>query len=265
MFNKFKYLELNRHHLYAKTKNIITDHHKHEDDGFNKISEVVFSSALSLFLTYLSETYFITYNENETLPIYKIIALFMLSVVIYCVLYIVIRKIYSIASDRIEKIIYNKKIHSFDASSQRVKEMVDDFDNIAFDNLLIAKEFLNEIEIIGDKELETTTFYFHEAIYYLRISLDKTQNILHSDVINRTVNIFGNSNGVDVFRLKNAHSLMVFVITKIKDLSENTSRVQTYDKELKSVLSFQIDELEETINKIGTICNDIKSKLSPIE
>lgn len=264
MFNKYKYLELNRHHLFTKTKTFITEHHKHEDDGYDKISEVIFSSALSLFLAYLSETYFIKYEENSQLPTLKVIGLFILSIIIYCILYITIRKIYSIVSKKIKEIIYNKKTHSVDISAQRIKELVDDFDNVAFDNLLISKEFLSEIEKIGDKDLETTTFYFHESIYYLRIALNKTKNILHDDVINKTINIYENSNGVDVFRLINAHSLMECVITKIKELSDKDTRVQTYDAKLKDVLNFQINELEIAIKEIGETCNNVTGKLNHI-
>ena len=257
MFNKIKYLELNRHHLFTKTKKIICDHHKREDDSFEKITEVIFSSALSLFLTYLAETYFIEYDEISKFPLCKIICLFLLSILIYCILFVIIRKLYSIISPRVEKIIYNKKTHSVDTSAQRIKELIDDFDNIAFDNLLISKEFLSEIERIGDKDLEITTFYLHESIYYLKTAVNKTNSILHEDIINKTLNIGGNSNGVDVFRLINAYKLMLFVFEGIKRLSFNKQRVKTYNHDLENILSFQIQELYNSIKRIGDKCDKI--------
>lgn len=264
MFNKFKYLELNRHHLFAKTKKIIGEHHKHEDDSFNNLTEVIFSSALSLFLTYLAETYFVTNNDGYRLPVCKIICLFVAAIIVYCILYVIIRKLYSIISPCIEKIIFNKKTHTVDTSAQRIKELIDDFDNIAFDNLLISKEFLSEIEKIGDSDIETTTFYLHECLYYLKISVNKTNVILHDDIIDKTVNIRGNSNGVDVFRLINAYNLMLFILEEIKRISADKTRVQVYDSKLEYILSFQIQELEKLINDIGSTCNKVMKAIPPI-
>ena len=92
--------------MHAKTKRAIKDFTSKEDNEFHKLTEVVFSSALSLFLTYLAETY-LAPDETEPLKILDIAALFVGGILLYCVLYICIRKVYSIISKKIEDRRYN--------------------------------------------------------------------------------------------------------------------------------------------------------------
>jgi len=107
MFNSFKYLELTRHHIYTKTKKMINDYAKNEGGGFDKLSEVVFSAALSLFLTYLAETYF-TNTSGKPLNICAVVCLFVIAIILYCILFVVISKIYSVIAKAIKKHFYNK-------------------------------------------------------------------------------------------------------------------------------------------------------------
>lgn len=264
MFNSFKYLELTRHHIYTKTKKMINDYTKHEGGGFSKLSEVVFSSALSLFLTYLAETYFTDASENS-LNIWAVVGLFAMAVALYCILFVSIRKIYSVIAKAIEKHFYNKKINSPEISAQKTKELIDDFDHIAFDHLIIAYEFINEIGT--SKNLEVRTFYFHETLYYLRTSVNKTKEITHQDRRKDCLNIFGNVNGIDIFRLINAHKMMCDLYNKVKrifDENDTTNSIQIYDNNLKSVLSFQVEELNKDIHEIGKRCERALADIKPI-
>ena len=87
---------------------------------------------------------------------------------------------------------------------------------------------------------------------------------MHDDIIDKTVNIRGNSNGVDVFRLINAYNLMLFILEEIKRISADKTRVQVYDSKLEYILSFQIQELEKLINDIGSTCNKVMKAIPPI-
>lgn len=74
--------------MHTKTKRAIKDFTSKEDNEFHKLAEVVFSSALSVFLTYLAETYL---ASDETEPL-KILDIFVGGILLYCVLYICIKK-----------------------------------------------------------------------------------------------------------------------------------------------------------------------------
>lgn len=264
MFNSLKYLELTRHHIYTKTKKMINDYTKNEGSGFHKLSEVVFSAALSLFLTYLAETYF-TNTSEKPLNIGAVVGLFAIAIILYCILFVCISKIYSVIAKAIEKYSYNKRIHSPEISTQRTKELIDDFDHIAFDHLIIAYEFLNEI--VASTNLEVRTFYFHETLYYLRTSVNKTKEITHQDRRKDCLNIFGNVNGIDIFRLINAHKMMCDLynnVKKILDENDSTHSIQIYDNKLKNVLSFQVEELNSDILEIGKRCEQALADIKPI-
>jgi|GEM_PF-3513917 hypothetical protein len=264
MFNSFKYLELTRHHIYTKTKKMINDYAKNEGGGFDKLSEVVFSAALSLFLTYLAETYF-TNTSGKPLNICAVVCLFVIAIILYCILFVVISKIYSVIAKAIKKHFYNKRIHSPEISAQKTKELIDDFDHIAFDHLIIAYEFLNEIERLTN--LEVRTFYFHETLYYLRTSVNKTKEITHQDRRKDCLNIFGNVNGIDIFRLVNAHKMMCDLFNKVKKILDNNdsnNSIQIYDNRLNNVLSFQVEELNTDIREIGERCEQALADIKPI-
>ena len=265
MFNNLKYLELTRHHIYTKTKRTINDYAKQKNgSGLNKLSEAVFSSALSVLLTYLVETY-VKDSTKEVPNVWATVALFAAAIVLYCALYICIRKIYSIIAKVIENHSYNKRIHSPEITAQKTKELIDDFDHIAFDHLIIAYEFLNEIEL--STNLEVRTFYFHEALYYLRTSINITKEVTQQDRRKDCLNIFGNVNGIDVFRLKNAHKMMCDLCSKIKEILGKRATepriIQLYDDCLSDILSFQISELDADIDEIGKRCIDALTDIRP--
>ena len=263
MFKNLKYLELTRHHMHTKTKRAIKDFTSKEDNEFHKLTEVVFSSALSLFLTYLAETY-LAPDETEPLKILDIAALFVGGILLYCVLYICIRKVYSIISKKIEDRRYNKQINSPDVSAQTNKELIDDFDHIAFDNLIVACELLEEIK--PTNELEVRTFCFHEVIYYLKIAIRKTKEVTHSDRREQCLNIFGNVNGIDIFRLYNICDIMNKIHSKVDEIltkNDKENTIQVYDDKLKEVLRFQIKEIGDDIKEIAQRCENAKNDINP--
>lgn len=263
MFNILKYLELTRHHIYTKTKKMISDYSQNQDGSFSKLSEVVFSAALSLFLTYLAETYFNNTSEKP-LNIGAVAGFFVIAIILYCVLFVCISKIYSVLAKAVERHVYNNKLYSPEVSEQKRKELIDDFDHIAFDHLIIAYEFLNEIEISTNSEVRT--FYFHEVLYYLRTSVNIAKEITYPDRRKGCLNIFGNVNGVEIFRLMNAHKMMRDLLDKSKEILDNNdylNKIQIYDVELKNALSFQIEELNRDIIEVGKCCEQAIADIKP--
>lgn len=249
--------------MHTKTKRAIKDFSNKKDSEFQKLTEVIFSSALSLFLTYLAETYF-TQNNSEPFKLLDIILLFVGGIILYCVLYVCIRKVYSIISKKIEDLRYNKQINSPDISAQKNKELIDDFDHVAFDNLIAACELLEEIKASDD--IEVRTFCFHEVIYYLKIAIKKTKEVTHPNRREECLNIFGNANGIDIFRLYNIYKIMHNIHAKINDILQNNAQentIQEYDENLKTILDFQIKEIGDDVEKIKILSEDAKNDINP--
>lgn len=250
--------------MHTKTKYAIKDFTNREDSEFHKLIEVVFSSALSLFLTYLTETFFAP-DKSEPLKVLDLLILFVGGIILYCALYISIRKVYAKISKKIENIRYNRQLNSPNVSAQKNKELIDDFDHIAFDNLIVACELLEEIQQSND--IEVRTFCFHEVIYYLKIAIKKTKDVTHPDRRKQCLNIFGNANGIDVFRLCNILEIMNNIYSNLQSIlkdNENKKTIQEYDKELKSVLQFQIKEIDCDIKEISNRCENAKNDMKPI-
>jgi hypothetical protein len=224
-----------------------------EENGFNKLSEVAFSSALSLFLTYLGKVYIVP-NDEESLKTKEIFLLFTLAILIYCILYFVIRKTYSFVFEKIRDYKYKKQCHYSDLSPNKIKELIDDFDNITFDHLIICYEFIDEMRTEASKEL--VTYYFHETIYYLRTAINKTKELTYEERRNKCLNVYRNTQGVDVFRLVNAQKIMLELYKKIEDIyyEKSSILVQKYSPELNKHVLFQLNEIKRDIDILGERC-----------
>lgn len=144
----------------------------------------------------------------------------------------------------------------------KVKELIDDFDNITFDNLLIAYNYIEQVEqgkFRNNKEL--CTFYFHETIYYLKTSVKKAKEITSEHRREKCLNIFGNTNVVDVFRLFNANRMMINLVDKIRRvLNDGTQPIELYG-DLEKVLVHQIKEIEADVTELTKRCNNALTDL----
>lgn len=259
MFNGFKYLELTRHHIFRKAKAVIADYSIQEGGDLSKLEETVFSSTFSLFLTSMAGFLFAN-NSKKAIPIWYGIVLLIIAIALYCFLFLLIRKAYSFIVQSIKQ----ARIYSADLTAQNMKELIDDFDHITFDHLIISFELLEEINTTSN--LEVCTFYFHEVLYYLKSAVRITKEVTESNRRNTCLNIWGNTNGIDVFRLINAHKMMSEVIDTVKILvnRETSRKIQVYNDKLENVLTFQIGELTKSINIIGERCEQAIHDLEPV-
>ena len=106
MFKHFKYMELTRHHIIKKTKKMIEDNAERGQGSFDQISEVVFSSVLSLYISYLTETYFAQQTDNILGWLAKLgipskieaLLLFLVGVVLFVLMFLIIMRIYRFSS-----------------------------------------------------------------------------------------------------------------------------------------------------------------------
>ena len=167
-----------------------------------------------------------------------------------------VKYIYRFVSTKWSNFIYQEKHHGPDTSESKIKELIDDFDNITFDHLLIAYDYVEQINVaIDNKNTEVATFYLHETLYYLRTAVNKTKEILIENRREQCLNIKRNTRGVDVFRLFNAHRMMEEIYGKIDSLiSQNPLEISLYTPDLGDVIRFQINEIQKDITNVGTQC-----------
>lgn len=263
MYNGFKYLELTRHHIFRKAKEVIHDYSNQEGADFNKLEEAVFSATLSLLLTALIGVLF-TNSSERPIQTWTSVALIILAIIVYCFLFAGISKIYSTVVKKTKDWLYYQQVHSHDATAKKAKELVDDFDHITFDHLIVAFELLEEID--KSEIVEIRTFCFHEVLYYLRTSVQKTIEITEENMRKYCLNIFGNTRGVDIFRLMNAQKMMCEIIDRANEVvmrTDTSKGIQVYDTSLKEILLFQLSEIREKINIIDYRCKQAVNEVKP--
>lgn len=210
MFRSLKCFELTMHKAFSKIKRISKDTNNQNENYFEKLTGIVFSSAMSLFLSYLSKTYFGNSNNND---ICNVILSFVFAIVVYIIFYILIKYLYTFVTRSFRKKIDNTKIHRADQSIDKAKELINDFDHIVIDNLLISYEFLEEIK--KSKNIKISTFYYHEIIYYLKKSVDITLELTDEIREEQCININNNVQGIELFRLHNVIDMMKDIMKKV--------------------------------------------------
>ena len=263
MFNGLKYLELTRHHIFRKAKGIIRDYSKQEGADFNKLEDAVFSSTLSAFLTALIGILFAESFEKP-IQVWTAVCLLFFATIAYCVLFVGISKAYSAVAKKVKNWSYYQKIHSPDATWIISKELVDDFDHITFDHLIVAFELLDEID--KSTVIEIRTFCFHEVLYYLKTAVQKTIEITEENRRKECLNILGNTRGVDVFRLMNAQKMMSEIVNNAEAVlrcTGDSQKIQVYDENLKMALEFQVNEIQKQIEDLGVRCEKAIQEIKP--
>jgi hypothetical protein len=245
-------LELTRHYVTEKTKYAIQEAVSQNKKNSSNLSEIVFSSSFSLLATFISEKFFLNTNSPLKLATWLYVLLLIVRFILAFVISLLIfRKICKI----IAKVYSNRVVHSPDISDPEIKEIIDDFDHVALDNLLIAKELTDSIpSLIQDGNKEIATFYYHEAIYYLGISVAKTTTILDGYHREKCLNINGNTLGIDLFRVYNAYSMMNIIINKLENLFDDITHPN--DK-MKSSLKDQKGRIISRIKNIKEISDEI--------
>lgn len=126
-----------------------------------------------------------------------------------------------------------------------VKQLIDDFDHIACDNVLISKEFI--AHFFKEKkrgDYKSATFAYYESLYYLKSASDKIKRVLDNG--EHCINNKNTVVSLDIYRLTNLYSMMVDIFNLIK----NNRNDILIEKELSKILDRQINLVEEMLVEI---------------
>lgn len=240
MFASFKNTELFRYFVRVDLNNGIDKILKQNKSSFSLIAGSIFSGSFSILGTYFGM------KGSEYSSFCKIVitsALFALLFVIGMGLF----KGFIFLISFIHNAVKKEKI----PSKAKVKELIDDFDHIACDNILISQNFINAYNDQTTPIL-LKEFYFYEVVYYTNVSLSIIQKLMYNK--NLCINDKNNTNRIHLFRLENA----LFMINDIyKFIDDNKEKIGV-DTVLQPSVNNMVDELYNKLDNLSEQCKKIK-------
>lgn len=237
MYESFKNFELLRHQVSTRIDRSLRDYLTESRNNADNITSTIFSACLSLVTAYVS---------SQTKG--SAIVTFILFVIAYVIAFFV----YKFVSKTSRIIYYNLKRHGGSLNNREIKELVDNFDHIACDNNLVAREFMHHYK--QQNELCLSTFEFYELYYYAKVSADITMSVL--DHAGTCVNTLSDSSRVDLHRIYNQLN-MLLIVKDFLFLHCTDTKIDIYPN-LRLVLIEQIDQLSKMLEKIQSECDKFR-------
>ncbi len=229
----FKNTELFRYFVSLNLTKNIDKLVKQSDSTSSMLIGSIFSGSFSVLATYISTKVF----PISICNVLKYCLVFTSSfILVYFIVKFIIRKV--------TEIYIRIKPEGVSYSTDETRDIINDFDHIALDNILIANEFIRKFPFVRTKDYKVSTFYYYEVIYYLKVSIGKTERIFVNSV--KCLNSPNKTNNIDLFRLQNALDMMVEILSFIEDTSNRSLLI--IDSDLIASLDHQISQLKESMS-----------------
>lgn len=240
MLRSFKNIELLRYYVGINFEKNFRAFAKQNEENNEQLASTVFSTALSLIASFLSTKYI------QILSVPLNVAIILL---VFVVGFIISYNVYIYAYRKILRVKKGLKKYKRKTSAIEIKEIIDSFDHIACDNVLVAKEFIQHFD--HQSALELSTFYYFEIIYYAKTAAKKALKILNNS--NNCINSKDKTDAIDLFRIKNLCVILTQILQFIYDHKGEIS----IDDKMRPSLDHQVNLLEQDITKACKICDDL--------
>ncbi len=245
MINSFKNSERLRYRISNDIKELVTDSKSNSDNMKEELSNTIFATVFSAFVT---EVAFNTVSDSiDWCSIIKMIAIFIL-------LYIVSYGLYSFFHPRIIAFLKERKLNVVDKSMDAMIKIQKDFDNIACDSILVARNFKLEYQRLKDSEnsledIESNknlkVFCYFEIMHYLMTACEKTKALVKNK--EKCIKTLDESEGVDTFRIINILNIM----QELDDfLDNNLEIIQDYNDQ-EEAIKYQHQQIKSLIQSIN--------------
>lgn len=213
---------------------LLGDKESKSDDIKKELSNTIFATVFSAFITEIA------FSDNVTEFSIKNVAF---NIIIFVVVYVVSYWGYNKTIEKISRYALQRRIHETNPTMRDSIEIQKDFDNIACDSIIVAKEFQEEFIVSKDN---LKKFYYFEVLHYIEAASEKTKRLVENKSCIRSAD---NEFGVDIFRIKNAVKLME---ESIEFLNDNFENVCKNDKDEK-LIDFRLKQVCKSIEEIRVI------------
>ena len=243
MFKNFKDSELLGFLISSKIENEAKKIENNKSKSQFRIVSSVFASALSIILSYTANNYLICL-KNIFLELLLILSIYIAT---YTIVYLLFKKIII----KINEIKAEKELKSNHYTAASKKKRKDQFDNVICDNVLITKNLIDRIDFSEDKNL--STYYFFEAIYYIRISINFIDSMIADNNRTNLIRVDYDGKSIEKCRVINILYVAKNLLQKLK-VNENNIAIGECD----------IEDVKQQISNIENILNDCLEKLNKI-
>ncbi len=240
MFSSFKNTELFRYFIRVDLNKGINKIIKQNKSNFSLIAGSIFSGSFSILGTFFGM------NPNKFTNFWRIV----LSSALFALLFVVGMGLFN-GFVFIFSYIHNAWKKEQLPSKAKIKELIDDFDHIACDNILISQNFI-EAYNLSNTPPNLKEFYFYEIIYYTKVSLSIIQKLLANK--DECINDKNNTNRIHLFRLENSLKM----ISEIYNFLNDNKRNVNVDPLMQPSLYKEISDLEISLNKHIEFCEKMK-------
>lgn len=227
-----KHLELLRFYVIDK----IDDSTKMiKEEKTNNIDEIV-STVFSALVSSVTSALDITIDNHPIIS--TAIKIFVLSIAFLASKYIVSKIIKEIRANSNRNRIIKKELNQ-----NEIKKLVDKFDHIACEGILLSKEYIDLYNSSKEDE-NLSEFYYYESIYYFEKSLDIVKVIYNNR--NQCINAEKSTGVIDAYRFNNLLKMMSDTLKTIKEIKEQ----ENFDSNLFHHNFKKITETFESIKNV---------------
>lgn len=234
--NIYKYIELLRFYITEKIGQLNQSVNDTLDYQIEDVLSSILSAVLSLYIS--ADLIRVCGLWGTSLRIVTVI-------ILYILLKCMIRRIRRYRKSRKEE----KKSDKGTISRNEAKLLVDKFDHIACDGILLSRDYLQRYNETCTEKVNERLFYLFEAVYYYKKALQIVALVIqYPDACYNNPN---NINGISMYRFSNVYKSLVELKDTLLDMINIETNIE-YDCELK-------DELSDTIEKLNRIDEFIKN------
>lgn len=222
----YKNSELLRFHITEKIEELNETVERNGNNNFGELSGDIFASLIDLLIVLLFG------QTNEGLSCRNI------CVLIICILiFVPLQKGHVFIKKKMldHKERAYKKLNN--VGSEEIQKVIRQFDNVAFDYLLLCHDYINKYE--KEKDDNIREFYIHEVVYYCKNSIDRFSPIYtRPDLyVTREKNY---TCKIEKYRVNN----FISIIKDIASFIDSNKKIYKVDEEFYIYMESMVDEIK---------------------
>lgn len=243
MIESFKNIERLRYRLSSDMEKMLSENKVKTEDMKEQISNTIFAAIFSAFITEVALG-----GNEENYAIGIDIAIIMLKILIFIIIYILSYKAYNFLRIKGNKWSELRKLNSVDTGKESMTQIQKDFDNIACDSILVAREYKNLFEDLTNnaENKNLRTFYYYEVLHYLSTACKKTVDLVENK--EKCVRTSQKAKGVDEYRIINIKDIMEEIRDFLQSEFANICGGTIFEEDIK----YQFEQITKEIEYVKT-------------